>query len=333
MMEKQPIVVAGAGAIGCFVGGLLAARGYDVTLLARRRVMDQISEHGLHLTDFAGLNVDVPAENLTLTDDPDCLQTEALVLVTVKTADTAAMAQEIGRNAPKDAVVISLQNGLEAAQTLRDILPSHDVSAGMVPFNVVPAGPGSYHRSTSGNIVIEAGKMPLADHLSHPDLVFENSNDIAAVQWGKLLINLNNAPLRIQPDYQHDPERKLPQRYLVSRDITVSLNDLSLYSTVLQQAADLGVTQMNQAEFLVSESDELYQKALQQAFAHAKTKATLLAKANGLKLGSAQKINEQGYAPAPVMKMARAMADGAEVSFGQTDIRAEVSVEFEMNSR
>jgi uncharacterized protein YggE len=143
---------------------------------------------------------------------------------------------------------------------------------------------------------------------------------------------LNNAPLRIQPDYQHDPERKLPQRYLVSRDITVSLDDLSLYGTVLQQAADLGVTQMNQAEFLVSDSDELYQKALQQAFVHAKTKAALLAKANGLKLGSAQKINEQGFAPAPVMKMARAMADGAEVSFGQTDIRAEVSVEFEMNS-
>ena len=143
---------------------------------------------------------------------------------------------------------------------------------------------------------------------------------------------LNNAPLRIQPDYQHDPERKLPQRYQVSRDIVVSLDDLALYSTVLQQAADLGVTQMNQAEFLVSGSDELYQKALQQAFAHAKTKAVLLAKANGLTLGLAQKINEQGYAPAPVMKMARAMADGAEVSFGQTDIRAEVSVEFEMNS-
>jgi hypothetical protein len=143
---------------------------------------------------------------------------------------------------------------------------------------------------------------------------------------------LNNAPLRIQQDYQHDPERKLPIRYQVSRDIVVSLQDLSLYSTVLQQAADLGVTQMNQAEFLVSQSDQLYQEALQQAFTQAKTKAALLAKANGLSLGLAQKINEQGYAPAPVMKMARAMADGAEVSFGQTDIRAEVSVEFEMNS-
>jgi 2-dehydropantoate 2-reductase len=193
MMEKQPIVVAGAGAIGCFVGGLLAARGHDVTLLARRRAMDQISEHGLHLTDFGGLNVDVPTDTLTLTDEPDCLRSAALILVTVKTADTAAMAQEIGRNAPKDAVVISLQNGMEAAQTLRDILPTHEVRAGMVPFNVVPAGPGSYHRSTSGDIVIEAGETPLADHLSHPDLMFENSDDIAAVQWGKLLINLNNA--------------------------------------------------------------------------------------------------------------------------------------------
>jgi uncharacterized protein YggE len=143
---------------------------------------------------------------------------------------------------------------------------------------------------------------------------------------------LNNAPLRIQPDYQHDPERKLPQQYLVSRDITVSLDDLSLYSSVLQQAADLGVTQMNQAEFLVSESDKLYQQALKQAFTHAKTKAALLAKANGLTLGSAQKIQEQGYAPAPVMKLSRAMAEGADVSFGQTDIRAEVSVEFEMNT-
>ncbi|MFT6091422.1 2-dehydropantoate 2-reductase [Sulfitobacter sp.] len=193
MTSQQPIVVAGAGAIGCFLGGILAARGHDVTLLARRRVMDQITENGLHLTDFGGLDVDVSAQDLTLTDDPDCLKTAALVLVTVKTADTAAMAREINRNAPKDAVVISLQNGMEAAQTLRNILPAHDVRAGMVPFNVVPAGAGSYHRSTSGDIVIEAGETPLADHLSHPDLVFENSDDIAAVQWGKLLINLNNA--------------------------------------------------------------------------------------------------------------------------------------------
>jgi 2-dehydropantoate 2-reductase len=193
MTDKQPIVVAGAGAIGCFIGGLLAARGHDVTLLARARVIDQIKKHGLHLTDFNGMNCSVSAQNLTLTDDPICLKKATLVLVTVKTADTAAMASEIGQNTPQDAVVISLQNGMEAAQTLRDILPTHDVRAGMVPFNVVPTSPGSYHRSTSGDIVIEAGQGALADRLSQPYLVFTQSDNIAAVQWGKLLINLNNA--------------------------------------------------------------------------------------------------------------------------------------------
>ena len=193
MTDKQPIVVAGAGTIGCFVGGLLAARGRDVTLLARARVIDQINEHGLHLTDFNGMDRRIPAQDLTLTDDPACLKQAAIVLVTVKTSDTAAMAREISLNTPQNAVVISLQNGLEAAQTLRDILPDHDLRAGMVPFNVVPVGPAAYHRSTSGDIVIEAGQMALADRLSQPDLVIVESDDIAAVQWGKLLINLNNA--------------------------------------------------------------------------------------------------------------------------------------------
>ncbi|WP_419571619.1 SIMPL domain-containing protein [Rheinheimera sp.] len=141
----------------------------------------------------------------------------------------------------------------------------------------------------------------------------------------------SNAPLRIQPDYQHDPEQKLPQRYLVAREVNVTLQDLSLYSTVLQKAADLGVTQLNQTEFLVSDAPKLYQQALLDAYANARSKAELLAKASQMSLGNPQRIQEQGNAPAPVMRMAKAMADGAEMAFGQTDIRAEVMVEFEMS--
>jgi 2-dehydropantoate 2-reductase len=47
MSDRRPIVVAGAGAIGCFVGGMLAAHGRDVTLLVRPRVAEQIRKHGL----------------------------------------------------------------------------------------------------------------------------------------------------------------------------------------------------------------------------------------------------------------------------------------------
>ena len=46
------IVIAGAGSIGCFVGGLLALGGEEVVLLARSRIAEEIGLHGLTLTSF-----------------------------------------------------------------------------------------------------------------------------------------------------------------------------------------------------------------------------------------------------------------------------------------
>ena len=54
MRTDRPIVVAGAGAIGCFVGGMLAAAGRRVALLVRPRVKAEIERFGLRLTDFDG---------------------------------------------------------------------------------------------------------------------------------------------------------------------------------------------------------------------------------------------------------------------------------------
>lgn len=190
---KPRIVVAGAGAIGCFTGALLAAAGRDVTLLGRARVLDAIRANGLTLTDFAGLSVRVPADRPGLADGPDCLAGADLVLVTVKSGATADMAALIARHAPPGAVVVSLQNGIENADILRAALPGRDVRAGMVPFNVVPDGPGRYHRATSGGIVIGAGPGQVAATLFVPGLPVTESPQITAIQWGKLLLNLNNA--------------------------------------------------------------------------------------------------------------------------------------------
>ena len=77
------------------------------------------------------------------------------MLVTVKSADTAAMADIIARHAPSDAVIVSLQNGVGNAAVLRDRLPGRRVLGGMVPFNVMALGDGRFHRATSGDIVIE----------------------------------------------------------------------------------------------------------------------------------------------------------------------------------
>jgi 2-dehydropantoate 2-reductase len=193
MIPDKPIAVAGAGSIGCFVGGMCAAAGRKVSLLARPRLIREIEDNGLRLTSFEGFDQKIAPNQLTLSEDPKILGDAGVVLVTVKSADTAEIAELIAQHAPSDAIVISLQNGVGNVTTLRARLPGRRVLAGMVPFNVVAPGEGQFHRATSGDIVIERDDAGTADRLSVPGLKMRATDNIAGVQWGKLLVNLNNA--------------------------------------------------------------------------------------------------------------------------------------------
>lgn len=187
-MTTPRITIAGAGSIGCFVGGLLLDAGFDVCFLGRARVVTALKEGRLRLSDYGGLNVRLPDAHATQ-DAGLALGAADLVLVCVKSGDTEIMGQLIARHAPH-AQVISLQNGMNNVAHLRRLLPGCDVRAAMVPFNVVSSAPGRYHRATSGDILVEQGPLPA---LSGPDLVWRAVDNIEAVQWGKLLINLGNA--------------------------------------------------------------------------------------------------------------------------------------------
>src|SRR6476620_5322652 len=193
MISERPIVIAGAGSIGCFVGGMYAAAGRRVALLARPRVIGEIESNGLRLTSFDGLDRAVAANRLALSDNPQIFGDAAAVLVTVKSADTAAIADLIARHAPPDAVIVSLQNGIGNVSVLRQRLPERRVLAAMVPFNVIALGEGRFHRATSGDIAIEQDDAPTSNRLSVPGLNMLPTSDIAGLQWGKLLVNLNNA--------------------------------------------------------------------------------------------------------------------------------------------
>lgn len=187
------IVVAGAGSIGCFVGGMLARGAHDVTLLLRPRLDEELARQGLTLTDFAGLDTELAPDMFKRATDPACLGAADVILVTVKSGDTEEMARLIRQHARQEAVVISLQNGVGNAGILKSALPDHDVRAGMVPFNVVHMGGGRFHRGTSGDIMIGKGPGWYAWTLSVEGLAVHEREAIVAIQWGKLLINLNNA--------------------------------------------------------------------------------------------------------------------------------------------
>ena len=192
-MNNRTIGVAGAGSIGCFVGGMLAAGGRRTALLARPRVIGEIEAKGLRLTSFEGFDQTIHLNAFTLSDDPAIVRDAGVVLVTVKSADTAGMADIIAKNAPPDVVVVSLQNGVGNVAVLRNRLPGRRVLGGMVPFNVIELGEGRFHRATSGDIVIERDDADTAGKLSVPGLKMRATDNIDGVQWGKLLVNLNNA--------------------------------------------------------------------------------------------------------------------------------------------
>lgn len=184
------IAVFGAGAIGCWVGGRLAAGGADVTLVGRARVMDEL-RGGLRVSDLDGgeASVNVRAS----TDAADAAGADA-VLVTVKSAQTAEAGATLAGVVPEGGVVVSLQNGVRNADTLREALPGRRVLAAMVPFNVVRRGAGAYHRASAGAIRIERDAAArVVEAFGAGGVPVEPRDDMPAVQWAKLVLNLNNA--------------------------------------------------------------------------------------------------------------------------------------------
>jgi 2-dehydropantoate 2-reductase len=93
------------------------------------------------------------------------------------------------------AIVVSFQNGLRNADVLRAALPQQIVLAGMVPFNVMQPGPGAFHQGTAGELEVAASPalQPFLDDFRRAGLPLSERTDMAAVQWAKLLLNLNNA--------------------------------------------------------------------------------------------------------------------------------------------
>ncbi len=188
------IAIFGAGSIGAYVGGALLASGADVVLIGRARMQSSVARHGLTLTDLNGHRSQLTPDQVPYTQDPAALATADLILVTVKSADTATAAQTIRAHARPAATVLSLQNGIGNADTLRAALPDWTVLAGMVPFNVVQLPEGGLHRGTEGEMMVEASPALAPWHaaFSTAQVPLVERADFAAVQWGKLLLNLNN---------------------------------------------------------------------------------------------------------------------------------------------
>ncbi|MBS3911894.1 MAG: 2-dehydropantoate 2-reductase [Hydrogenophaga sp.] len=181
------VAVMGAGAVGCFYGGMLARAGHRVTLIGRPAHVQAVQAHGLRLQT---LNFDETVP-LAASTEARALAGADLVLFAVKSPDTEHAGRQMRAHLKPGALVLCLQNGVDNAERLRTVLPGVSVAAAVVYVATEMAGPGHLRHHGRGELVIEpsARSAELAQALAAAGVPTEVSDNVRGALWAKLILN------------------------------------------------------------------------------------------------------------------------------------------------
>lgn len=178
--------VMGAGAVGCYYGGMLARAGNPVTLIARAQHVQAVQRAGLRL-ETKSFDAFVPMQ---ASPDASAVQGAKLVLFCVKSTDTESAGAAMAPYLAPDAVVLSLQNGVDNAARLQALLRQPVVPA-VVYVATEMAGPGHVKHHGRGELVI--GPTPTSAELmaefAKAQVPVQVSDNIAGALWAKLIVN------------------------------------------------------------------------------------------------------------------------------------------------
>ena len=196
--ESMPwpnVAVVGAGAVGCYYGGMLARAGAPVTLIGRPVHVGAIGRAGLRLETLRFSETVRPAASTAMASAGGA----QLVLFCVKSTDTEAAARELAPHLAADAVVLSMQNGVDNLERLRPHVHRPSFAA-VVYVAAAMAAPGHVRHTGRGDLVIgalppddPAAARPLLERvagwLQRADVPCVVSDNVEGELWAKLLIN------------------------------------------------------------------------------------------------------------------------------------------------
>jgi 2-dehydropantoate 2-reductase len=186
-LQTIKVAVMGAGAVGCYYGGMLARAGHDVTLIARPQHVEAIESDGLRMqTQSFDEHV-----RLSASTDARAVQKADLILFCVKSTDTESAGAQMRPYLGDQALVLTLQNGVDNADRLRTVLPPQQVAAAVVYVATEMAGPGHVRHHGRGELVIEpsASSEAVARALIAAGVPTEVSDNVRGALWMKLVIN------------------------------------------------------------------------------------------------------------------------------------------------
>lgn len=184
------IAVVGAGAVGCYFGGMLARAGAPVTLIGRPHHMDEVARSGL-LLERAGALERIPLRASTSLDaacDSD------VILFCVKTLDTESAAAALAPLLPPGSVLVSMQNGVDNVARIHSAAGIQAIAAVVYVASAMVA-PGHVKHSGRGDLIVGDPLRSgidlenLASLFERAEIPCRVSQTIATDLWTKMIMN------------------------------------------------------------------------------------------------------------------------------------------------
>ncbi|HMH80442.1 MAG TPA: 2-dehydropantoate 2-reductase [Candidatus Acidoferrum sp.] len=181
------IAVVGAGAVGGYFGGMLARAGAHVTFIGRPAFVDAVRESGLFL-DTVQFQEHVKVQAST---DLTTAHDAGIILFCVKTTDSTETARALGKVLSNDAVIVSMQNGVDNAEKIGAASGLKAWPAAVYVAASVPA-PGTVKHVGRGDLVLGPQNeitQRLAAMFTRANVPCRISENLAGELWTKLVWN------------------------------------------------------------------------------------------------------------------------------------------------
>lgn len=181
------VAVVGAGAVGGYFGGMLARASVPVVLIGRPAFAEAVNKNGLEL-ETAQFHESVRSE---ASSDISAAGNADVVLFCVKSTDTAATAKELAKHISAKTIVVSMQNGVNNAEKIRDASGISALPAVVYVAAAMPK-PGYIQHFARGDLVIgpqNEQTQTIADLFASAGLGCRISENIHGELWTKLIWN------------------------------------------------------------------------------------------------------------------------------------------------
>ena len=190
---RPPVAVVGAGAVGCYFGGMLARRGVRVKLVGRAPHVEAIRRDGLRIES---LRFQERVPMAATTSVAEGVHDAGVVLLCVKTVNTESAAREMQPFLAPGTTILTLQNGVDNPDRIHAAIRAHAVPAAVYVAAEMTA-PGCVTHTGRGDLIIghRAGwprrpdLEPLAAMFEEAEVPCRISDNIAAELWTKMALN------------------------------------------------------------------------------------------------------------------------------------------------